>query len=106
MVLNGLTIMHKKCRIIYMKILEHIKRIHIHKWEYILKENIGVFLGEKYIYYNPKFRICSKCKKAQEEFSYEITVWTDLSEEEKKILLRKIKYNNKLKAYCIETNIS
>lgn len=46
-----------------MKILEHIKRIHIHKWEYILKENIGVFLGEKYIYYNPKFRICSKCKK-------------------------------------------
>lgn len=55
--------MHKKCRIIYMKILEHIKRIHIHKWEYILKENIGVFLGEKYIYYILNLEYAPSVKK-------------------------------------------
>jgi len=66
-----------------------------HDWEYIYRKGKSKFLGDEYITYYKKFRVCRKCGKAQElHWSTVDVFWETLDEERKKILNKKIVEEN------------
>ena len=69
------------------------KCYHFHNWKYVKDSYKEKFLGEECERYYNRFRICSKCGKAQFRellFGYKDTGWIDLNEYKTKILKSKI----------------
>ena len=62
-----------------------------HKWKYVYTVHTKLFLGSECPYLRKDFRVCIKCKRAQEFCGLpDYWSWRDLSECETRVLWSKV----------------